>query len=138
MPADVGGALNAGCNVHAIELDHRHFIHVRDTMSMFNPKSDLSMVVTPAHLAFGIGYLEHLGPYRHAEADTGFVCTGCEKDWPGSGFECESCSTAFCHLCLPGEVSKCQKCIVAPEEPPEKPVEPPTLAGQEFGDGSSN
>ena len=49
---DVRGALNAGCNVYAIEQDLKQFNATKRMMPLFTLKPDLSMVITPCPADF--------------------------------------------------------------------------------------
>ena len=113
---DLKGALNAGCNVFAIEQDKRQFNAVKRMLPLFKPKSDLSMVIQPAMINFGFEWSERLAPYT-ANFDKGtFVCAGCDKEWPGGGCQCPVCEVPCCHECLPPDTERCMNCAVIKDE----------------------
>ena len=84
-----------------IEQDRRQFNSVKLVMTVFEPKPDLLMVVSPAELVFGHECLEVLGPYREEMGGESSECAACDKTWPGEGFQCTECSLVFCAKCLP-------------------------------------
>ena len=74
-------------------------------MPMSTPKSDLCMVVTPAHLALGVGYLDQLCSYRNAEEDISFVHRLRERlAWLGVSMR--KLFHAYCHRFLPADMPK--------------------------------
>ena len=107
---DLRGALNAGCNVIGIEQDKRQFNAVKRTIEFFKPKSNITMVVTPAQLAFGNECLESLGQYRDEVSGDSFECTMCAKTLPGEGVDCPECSATFCTKCFPDPKVACLQC----------------------------
>ena len=97
------GALNAGCNVLGIELDQRQYNAVKNMMPLFVPKSDLSMVTTPAQMVFGNECMASLGPYRENKAGGQFEYIKCEQFWPGAAsWRCSECECSFCAGCVAG------------------------------------
>ena len=73
---DIRGAINAGCNAHD-PVRQQAVPSCQSTLRLFTPKPDL-MTVKPTHVAFGIGYLDKLGPYRDSEDGTEFFAQ-CQK-----------------------------------------------------------
>jgi hypothetical protein len=114
---DMRGAINAGCNVIGIEQDKRQFNAVTRTIGFFKPKSNMSLVVSPAELLFGHDCLEVLGAYRDEVSGDSFDCTLCGKKWPGDGLECPKCQDRFCVNCLPDPNVPCQQCKPVPAVP---------------------
>jgi hypothetical protein len=134
---DLRGALNAGCNVLAIEQDERQFNAVASLLPLFKPRSDLSMVATPKHVAFGLECLETLGPYRKEKVDSEFVCDSCQNSFPGAGLECKGCQARYCLRCSPTKAKPCEGCkpadvgpIAADPVPQNQPEEAPTNDGE--------
>ena len=108
---DLRGALNAGCNVLAIEQDARQFNAVKRMLPLFKPKSNLSMLVEPEMINFGFEWMERLAPYCVNFDEGTFACEGCEKEWPGQGFECPTCKLPCCRECFPVGTDGCYNCV---------------------------
>ena len=107
---DLRGALNAGCNVFAIEQDERQFNATKRMMPLFVPKPDLSMVVSREEVSFGHECLLSLGPYRNHVDGTTFDCRACGKELPGSGNLCSNCNIQFCFSCSDEATKLCFVC----------------------------
>ena len=131
---DLRGALNAGCNVLGIEKCIRQFTAVKRMLPLFQPRSDMRMVVKPSMINFGFEWSVRLAPYCDNFADGTFTCSACEMDWPGHGFECASCTGQCCRECFPIDAEVCKSCALVktgleevPENnesaPPAKPAE---------------
>ena len=107
---DLRGALNAGCNVFAIEQDLRQFNATKRMMNVFVPQPDLSMVVSRDQLSFGHDCLEMLGTYRNNLDGSTFACPTCGHDWPGVGTTCDRCKYLFCNRCFDDKNTLCFPC----------------------------
>ena len=129
---DLRGALNAGCNVFGIEKDIRQFNAVKRMLPTFKPQSNLRMVVQPAMVNFGFEWYERFAPYCKNFDEAIFECPGCEKEWPGQGFECPACNLPCCRGCLPEESEQCKNCTIIAAEfaksQENQAPEPPALA----------
>ena len=104
------GALNAGCNVFAIEQDSRQFDEVKRMLPLFQPVSNLRMVIQPSMINFGSEWMERLEPYCENFDEGKFDCDGCSKTWPGDGFECPTCKLPCCRECFPAGTEECYNC----------------------------
>jgi hypothetical protein len=79
-------------------------------LPLFIPKSNLSMVILPSVINFGVEWSESLAPYCANFDEGAFDYNGCEKEWPGRGFECPVCKCPCCRACLPEEAQRCKNC----------------------------
>ena len=68
-----------------IEQDRRQLNAVKLVMTVFEPKPDLLMVVSPAELVFGNEFLEVLGPYREEMGGESFECARATRRGPAKG-----------------------------------------------------
>ena len=109
---DLRGALNAGCNVFAIEQDARQFDEVKRMLPLFQPVSNLRMVIQPSMINFGFEWMERLEPYCENFDEGKFDCDGCSVTWPGDGFECPTCKVFFCRDCFPEGTQECYNCAI--------------------------
>ena len=119
---DLRGALNAGCNVLGIEKCIRQFTAVKRMLPLFQPRSDMRMVVKPSMINFGFEWSVRLAPYCDNFAEGTFTCSACDMDWPGHGFECTSCTGLCCRECFPIDAEVCKPCALVKtglEEVPE-------------------
>ena len=143
---DMRGALNADCNVYAIEQDLKQFNASKRMMHLFVPKPDLSMVVTRDQLTFGHQCLETLGPYRDNADGSVFTCPLCGYGWPGKGNLCNRCGYPFCHKCFDDENTLCRGCVQEEIDAKTQKVEgdklgttpPPVVEGDSSAEASGN
>ena len=84
-----------------VEQDRRQLNAVKLVMTVFEPKPDLLMVVSPAELVFGNEFFDVLGPYREEMGGESSECAACDKTWPGEGFQCSDRLLVFCAKSLP-------------------------------------
>ena len=108
---DLRGALNAGCNVFAIEQDVHQLTSVKRMLPLFQPESNLRMVIKPSLINFGYEWSERLEPYCENFNEGKFDCDGCDKTWPGVGFKCSMCETQRCRVCFPAGTEGCYDCV---------------------------
>ena len=78
-----------------VEQDRRQLNAVKLVMTVFEPKPDLLMVVSPAELVFGNEFLEVLGPYREEMGGESFECARATRRGPA-----KSSSAVIARLCF--------------------------------------